>query len=104
MIRFFNSYQQGPFVPFRMRGADYGGFGYGRMQHGAVLKVNGTDPLTARLDQVLRPVGDLVYTGSTDVGRLVMEAAAKNLTSVTLEMGGKNPINLIKLEFLKLSL
>ena len=37
------------------------------------------------------PWDHLVYTGSTEVGRLVMEAAAKNLTSVTLEMGGKNP-------------
>ena len=33
----------------------------------------------------------LVYTGSSEVGRLIMEAAAKNLTPVTLEMGGKNP-------------
>lgn len=33
----------------------------------------------------------LTYTGSTRVGRLVMQAAAKNLTPVTLEMGGKNP-------------
>ena len=33
----------------------------------------------------------LTYTGSTRVGRLVMEAAARNLTPVTLEMGGKNP-------------
>ncbi len=38
------------------------------------------------------PWDHLVYTGSTKVGRLVMEAAAKNLTSVTLEMGGKNPV------------
>lgn len=37
------------------------------------------------------PWDHLVYTGSSEVGRLVMEAAAKNLTSVTLEMGGKNP-------------
>ena len=37
------------------------------------------------------PWDHLVYTGSTEVGRQVMAAAAKNLTSVTLEMGGKNP-------------
>ena len=29
------------------------------------------------------------YTGSTFVGKLVMEAAAKHLTPVTLELGGK---------------
>jgi len=33
----------------------------------------------------------LTYTGNTSVGRLVMQAAAKNLTPVTLELGGKNP-------------
>lgn len=37
------------------------------------------------------PWDHLTYTGSTGVGRQVMEAAAKNLVSVTLEMGGKNP-------------
>jgi coniferyl-aldehyde dehydrogenase len=37
------------------------------------------------------PWAHLTYTGSTRVGRLVMQAAAKNLTPVTLEMGGKNP-------------
>jgi coniferyl-aldehyde dehydrogenase len=33
----------------------------------------------------------LVFTGSTAVGRLVAQAAAKNLTPVTLELGGKSP-------------
>lgn len=33
----------------------------------------------------------LLFTGSTAVGRLVMEAAARNLTPVTLELGGKSP-------------
>ncbi len=33
----------------------------------------------------------LLYTGSTQVGRLVMRAAAENLTPVTLELGGKSP-------------
>ncbi|EDY85467.1 coniferyl aldehyde dehydrogenase [gamma proteobacterium HTCC5015] len=37
------------------------------------------------------PFDHLVYTGSTHVGRLVMQAAAKNLTPVTLELGGKSP-------------
>ena len=34
----------------------------------------------------------LLYTGSPDVGRLIMAAAAKNLTPVTLELGGKCPV------------
>jgi acyl-CoA reductase-like NAD-dependent aldehyde dehydrogenase len=33
----------------------------------------------------------IFYTGSTAVGRVVMEAAARNLTPVTLELGGKSP-------------
>ena len=31
------------------------------------------------------------YTGSPDMGRIVMEAASKNLTPVVLELGGKSP-------------
>lgn len=33
----------------------------------------------------------IFFTGGTKVGTLVMEAAAKQLTPVTLELGGKNP-------------
>lgn len=33
----------------------------------------------------------LVFTGATSVGRIVMKAAAENLTPVTLELGGKSP-------------
>ncbi|MGA5454728.1 aldehyde dehydrogenase family protein [Streptomyces umbrinus] len=34
----------------------------------------------------------IFYTGNGTVGRIVMAAAAKNLTPVTLELGGKNPV------------
>jgi coniferyl-aldehyde dehydrogenase len=37
------------------------------------------------------PFDHLFFTGSTAVGRLVMQAAATNLTPVTLELGGKSP-------------
>ncbi|XP_074774453.1 aldehyde dehydrogenase family 3 member B1-like isoform X2 [Athene noctua] len=33
----------------------------------------------------------IFFTGSTSVGRIIMTAAAKHLTPVTLELGGKNP-------------
>lgn len=33
----------------------------------------------------------IFFTGSVSVGKLVMEKAAKNLTPVTLELGGKSP-------------
>ena len=37
------------------------------------------------------PFDHLVFTGGTSVGRKVMQAAAANLTPVTLELGGKSP-------------
>jgi acyl-CoA reductase-like NAD-dependent aldehyde dehydrogenase len=36
-------------------------------------------------------VDGIVFTGSGDTGRHVMEAAAKNITHVVMELGGKNP-------------
>lgn len=38
-----------------------------------------------------QPFDHILFTGSTTVGRFVMAAAAKNLTPVTLELGGKSP-------------
>lgn len=38
------------------------------------------------------PFDHIFFTGSPAVGKIVMEAAAKNLTSVTLELGGKSPV------------
>ncbi|MDE1146210.1 MAG: coniferyl aldehyde dehydrogenase [Azospirillaceae bacterium] len=38
------------------------------------------------------PFDHLVFTGSTNVGRHVMRAAAENLVPVTLELGGKSPV------------
>lgn len=37
------------------------------------------------------PFDHLLFTGSTRVGKLIAQAAAKNLTPVTLELGGKSP-------------
>lgn len=37
------------------------------------------------------PFDHLVFTGSTQVGKIVMRAASDNLTPVTLELGGKSP-------------
>ncbi|NWR33181.1 AL3A2 dehydrogenase, partial [Tachuris rubrigastra] len=43
-----------------------------------------TELLTQRFDHIL-------YTGNSAVGKIVMAAAAKHLTPVTLELGGKSP-------------
>ncbi len=37
------------------------------------------------------PFDHIFFTGSPAVGKIVMEAAAKNLSSITLELGGKSP-------------
>ena len=37
------------------------------------------------------PFDHIFFTGSPNVGKVVMAAAAKHLTSVTLELGGKSP-------------
>jgi acyl-CoA reductase-like NAD-dependent aldehyde dehydrogenase len=55
----------------------------------AMAVVNG-DADVARAFTAL-PFDHLVFTGSTQVGRHVMRAAAANLTPVTLELGGKSP-------------
>lgn len=33
----------------------------------------------------------IMFTGGTEIGRIIYQAAAKNLTPVTLELGGKSP-------------
>ncbi|GBR48010.1 coniferyl aldehyde dehydrogenase [Gluconobacter roseus] len=38
------------------------------------------------------PFDHILFTGSTTVGKKVAEAAARNLTPVTLELGGKSPV------------
>lgn len=40
---------------------------------------------------VALPFDHIFFTGSSEVGRKVMAAAARNLTPVTLELGGKTP-------------
>ena len=37
------------------------------------------------------PFNHIFFTGSSEVGKIVMAAAAKNLASFTLELGGKSP-------------
>ncbi|SHO55555.1 coniferyl aldehyde dehydrogenase [Vibrio quintilis] len=46
---------------------------------------------TARTFSTL-PFDHLIFTGSSQVGRHVMRAAAENLVPVTLELGGKSPV------------
>jgi aldehyde dehydrogenase (NAD+) len=51
--------------------------------------VQGAAPETQALLEL--PVDYIFFTGSVPVGKAVMVAAAKNLTPLTLELGGKSP-------------
>jgi aldehyde dehydrogenase (NAD+) len=56
---------------------------YFRVVEGGVPET--TELLDQKFDKIF-------FTGSTKVGKIVYQAAAKNLIPVTLEMGGKNPV------------
>lgn len=56
---------------------------------GEVAVFEGDATLAATLQEY--PFDHVFFTGSPAVGKLVMAAAARNLTSVTLELGGKSP-------------
>ena len=49
------------------------------------------------------PFDHIFFTGSPAVGKVVMAAAAKHLTSVTLELGGKSPVIVDETADLKLA-
>jgi coniferyl-aldehyde dehydrogenase len=55
--------------------------------HVAVFGAELTDPSTF----TGLPFNHIVFTGSPAIGKVVMGQAAKNLTPVTLELGGKSP-------------
>ena len=59
---------------------------------GAVRIVEGGVPETTELLE--QRFDHILYTGNGKVGRIVMAAAARNLTPVTLELGGKSPVYL----------
>ncbi len=54
-----------------------------------VAVIEGGAEVAAEFSKI--PFDHLFFTGSTQVGRLVMKEAANNLTPVTLELGGKSP-------------
>lgn len=56
--------------------------GFFRVVEGGIDET--TELLEQRFDKIF-------FTGSTNVGRIVYQAAAKHLTPVTLELGGKSP-------------
>ena len=67
------------------------------LQQAIAAKFDATEIFVAGIDDDIArsfaalPFDHLIFTGSTRVGRLVAEAAGRNLTPVTLELGGKSP-------------
>ncbi|MFN3918578.1 MAG: aldehyde dehydrogenase family protein [Flavobacteriales bacterium] len=56
---------------------------------GEVICLTGDAALAATLTRL--PFNHIFFTGSPQIGKLVMHSAAENLTSFTLELGGCNP-------------
>ncbi len=54
-----------------------------------VAVIEGAVPETTHL--LTKPFNHIFFTGAPSIGKIVMKAAAKNLTSVSLELGGKSP-------------
>jgi aldehyde dehydrogenase (NAD+) len=55
-----------------------------------IATINGDGPVVSRLIEN-HHFDHIFFTGSTQVGRKVMQAAAEQLSPVTLELGGKSP-------------
>jgi aldehyde dehydrogenase (NAD+) len=56
---------------------------------GSVAAVSGSKDEVTELLKL--PFDFIFFTGSVKVGKIIMEAAAKNLTPILLELGGQNP-------------
>jgi len=59
-----------------------------------VCLIEGDAQVSAEFSQI--PFDHILFTGSTNIGKKVMAAAAQNLTPVTLELGGKSPAIIAK--------
>ncbi|XP_075980878.1 aldehyde dehydrogenase type III isoform X3 [Anticarsia gemmatalis] len=60
------------------------------LDNDAVIVVEGGPQETTELLQ--QKFDYIFFTGGTSIGKIVYEAATKNLTPVTLELGGKSPV------------
>ncbi len=58
---------------------------------GVISLLNGAGEVTGAALVAHPGVDKIAFTGSTEVGRLIMKAAAGNLKRVSLELGGKSP-------------
>jgi acyl-CoA reductase-like NAD-dependent aldehyde dehydrogenase len=63
---------------------------------GVVNWVNGYGHTTGAALAAHPDVDKIAFTGSTEVGKLIVQAAAGNLKKVMLELGGKSPVLIFK--------
>ncbi len=74
------------------------GWVFGRIAHGAGLPPGVLNVLQGYGEEAGAPLVEhpdvdvISFTGSTEVGRYVAQAAGKRLAKVSLELGGKNPL------------
>jgi aldehyde dehydrogenase (NAD+) len=55
-----------------------------------IAVINGDKIVATEL--LKKPFDHILFTGSSSIGKIVMKAAAENLSSITLELGGKSPV------------
>jgi aldehyde dehydrogenase (NAD+) len=67
-------------------------------QEAVAVATGGKETVTQLLEL---PFNFIFFTGSTKVGKVVMRAAAENLTPILLELGGQNPVLVDKTANLK---
>lgn len=58
---------------------------------GVMNVITGSGTVAGRALVSHTDIDGITFTGSTETGRQIMETAAKNITPVLLELGGKNP-------------
>src|SRR4051812_13040810 len=83
-----------PLVPLRMLDANHRGFLDRRMRHRDVLEVDRADPFTARLDDVLRAVGDpqgAFGVDRADVAGREPAAVLQRIAALALEVALDHP-------------
>ena len=59
---------------------------------GVLNVVTGMGPTAGAALSAHADVDKITFTGSTEVGRLIVQAAAGNMKKVTVELGGKSPV------------